>query len=89
MYHEYSSHWPFTFFFPLSIVFHSFRHYWAARMADHMEAEKLSRVTGHKSRAIFDHYANHIIDENLEEIGKIGAKVFGKILPSKTALAVV
>ena len=67
------------------IVFHSFRHYWAARMADHMEAEKLSRVTGHKSRAIFDHYANHIIDENLEEIGKIGAKVFGKILPSKTA----
>jgi len=62
------------------ICFHSHRHFWAARMADRMEADKLSRITGHKSRAVFDHYADHLIDENLEEVGKVGAEVFGNIL---------
>ncbi|MCL1814886.1 MAG: tyrosine-type recombinase/integrase [Treponema sp.] len=62
------------------ICFHSHRHYYAARMADRMEADKISRITGHRSKAIFDHYADHIIDENLDEVGKVGAEVFGNIL---------
>ena len=45
------------------IVFHSWRHYYAARMADRMDADKVSRVTGHKSRAVFDEYADHITEE--------------------------
>jgi integrase len=62
------------------IVFHSWRHYYAARMADRMEADKLCRVTGHKTKAVFEDYADHITEENLEEVGKVGAEVFGNIL---------
>jgi len=62
------------------IVFHSFRHYYAARMADKLTAEKVSRITGHKSLAVYDEYADHITEENIEEVGKVGAEVFGNIL---------
>jgi integrase len=62
------------------IVFHSHRHYYAARMADKMTAEQVSRITGHKSRAVFDGYADHLINENLEEAGAVGAEVFKNVL---------
>jgi integrase len=62
------------------IVFHSWRHYYAARMADRMTADQVSRVTGHKSRAVFDAYSDHITEENLEEVGRVGAEVFGNLL---------
>jgi len=65
------------------IVFHSWRHFYAARMADRMAAEKISRITGHKSKAIFDEYADHITEENIEEVGRVGAEVFGNILQFK------
>jgi len=68
------------------ICFHSHRHYWSARMADRMEADKLRRVTGHKSKAVFEHYADHVIAENLEEVGKVGAEVFGNILQFRQAV---
>jgi integrase len=63
-----------------NIVFHSWRHYFAARMADRMSADEISRVTGHKSRAVFDAYADHITEENLEEVSRMGAEVFGNVL---------
>jgi integrase len=62
------------------IVFHGWRHLYAARMADRMTADQVSRVTGHKSRAVFEAYADHITEENLEEVGRVGAEVFGNIL---------
>jgi integrase len=65
------------------IVFHSWRHYYAARMADRMTADQVSRITGHKSRAVFEEYADHITNENLEEVGKVGAEVFENILRFK------
>jgi integrase len=65
------------------IVFHSHRHYYAARMVDKMTAEQVSRITGHKSRAVFEEYADHIIAENLEAAEAIGAEVFGNILSFK------
>jgi hypothetical protein len=49
-------------------------------MADRMTAEQVSRITGHKSRAVFEEYADHIIAENLEAAEAIGAEVFGNIL---------
>jgi integrase len=63
------------------IVFHSHRHYYAARMADILTAEKITRITGHKSRAVFDEYADHLIDENIAEAGSAAARVFSNILP--------
>jgi integrase len=63
------------------IVFHSWRHFYCARMADRMTAEQIQRVSGHKSRAVFDAYADHVIDENIVEMGKAGEEIFSKILP--------
>jgi integrase len=65
------------------IVFHSWRHYFAARMADCMTADQVSRITGHKSKAVFEKYADHITEENLEEVGRVGAEVFRNILQFK------
>jgi integrase len=62
------------------IDFHSWRHFYAARMADRMTAEQVRRVTGHKSKAVFEMYADHILDENVLEMLAAGAEVFGKIL---------
>jgi integrase len=62
------------------IVFHSHRHYYAARMADKMTAEQVSRITGHRSQAIFEQYAGHVINENLEEAGNAAVQVFSNIL---------
>ena len=62
------------------IVFHSWRHYFAARMADRMTADQVSRVTGHRSKAVFEEYADHITEQNLEEVGRVGAEVFANIL---------
>jgi integrase len=63
-----------------SIVFHRHRHYYAARMADKMTADQITRITGHKSRAVFAEYAAHVISENLEEVGAVGAEVFRNVL---------
>jgi integrase len=62
------------------IVFHSWRHYYAARMTDRMSADQISRITGHKTKEIFEHYADHVTDQNLEEVGAIAAETFGNIL---------
>jgi len=63
-----------------NIVFHSHRHFYAARLVDKMTADEVSRVTGHKSKAVFEEYADHIIDQNIEKMAEAGAEVFGKIL---------
>jgi hypothetical protein len=62
------------------IVFHSHRHYYAAQMADIMTADQITRITGHKSRAVFEQYADHVIDENLEAMAEAAAQSFGKIV---------
>ena len=49
-------------------------------MADRMTADQVSRVTGHKSRAVFEGYADHVTEQNLEEVGRVGAEVFGNLL---------
>jgi integrase len=64
-----------------NIVFHSWRHYYAARLADRMSAEQIMRITGHKSKDVYDEYADHITEENLEEVGRVSAEVFGNVVP--------
>jgi integrase len=62
------------------ICFHSHRHFYCARLADKMTAEQIQRVSGHKSKAVFEHYADHVITENILEMGRAGQEIFGKIL---------
>jgi integrase len=63
-----------------AICVHSARHYYAARMADRMTAEQVRRITGHKTLAVFEEYADHVTNENLAVAESIGAEVFGNIL---------
>jgi len=63
-----------------NLVFHSWRHFWVSRMADFMAIDQVARVSGHKTRAMADHYANHLLDEALEKTTEAGTELFGKIL---------
>jgi integrase len=62
------------------VDFHSFRHYYASRMADRMAAAEVARVTGHKSKAMAEHYQSHVTEAAIAEAGKVGAEVFGNII---------
>lgn len=63
------------------IVFHSWRHFYAARMADKAAAEEIMRVTGHKSREVFNEYQDHIERENLLKMERVTRKVMANIIP--------
>jgi integrase len=62
------------------VDFHSFRHYYASRMADRMAADQVARITGHKSKAMAEHYQSHITEAAITEAGRIGAEVFSNVL---------
>jgi integrase len=62
------------------VDFHSFRHYYASRMADRMAAAEVARVTGHKSKAMATLYQSHVTEAAIAEAGKVGAEVFGNII---------
>jgi len=62
------------------ICFHGWRHFYAARMADIEAADKVSRITGHRSRAVFDAYADHVTEEAVADMGRAAAAVFAGVL---------
>jgi integrase len=62
------------------ICFHSWRHFYASRMSDIEAADKVSRITGHKSRAVFDAYADHVTEAAVRDMGKAAAAVFAGLL---------
>jgi len=67
------------------VVFHSHRHFYAAMLADKMTADQISRITGHKSRAVLETYMDHVTDKNIEAMGEAAAESFGNILQFKRA----
>ncbi len=64
-----------------NVVFHSWRHFYASRMADRLEARKVMLVTGHKTRAVFDGYAEHALDTDLAEVAQASEETFKSIVP--------
>jgi integrase len=62
------------------IDFHSFRHIYSARMADRMAADKVAKVTGHRSKAAAKIYQEHITERILTEAASEAAKEFGNVL---------
>jgi hypothetical protein len=63
--------------------FHSFRHFYASRMADRMAADKVARITGHRSKAMAEHYQSHVTDTVIAEAGRESAAAFSGILQFK------
>jgi integrase len=64
-----------------NVVFHSWRHFYAARMADKLEARKVMLATGHKTEAVFRGYADHVLESDLKEVAVTTGEVFGGLLP--------
>lgn len=63
------------------VVFHSWRHYFAARMADQAEARKAMLATGHRDKAVFDAYADHAKEETFGEVRVVATETFGRLRP--------
>jgi integrase len=66
-----------------NVVFHSWRHFYSARMADKIEARKVMLATGHKTEAVFQGYADHALENDLKEVASTTEEVFGGLLPDK------
>jgi integrase len=63
------------------VVFHSWRHYYAARMSDRLELRNVQTATGHKSAVMAEHYADHATAETFAEVSIASVEAFGKLLP--------
>lgn len=61
------------------ISFHSWRHYFATTMAAVIDRRAMM-ITGHKSTAVFEHYANHATAEQFREVSSAATLAFSKVL---------
>lgn len=67
------------------ITVHSWRHYYAARMADRLEARKVMSATGHRNGAVFSVYADHCDAKVFEEVRLAATEAFGRLLPFRVS----
>jgi hypothetical protein len=49
-------------------------------MADIEAADKVRRITGHKSQAVYEAYADHITEAAIIDMGKAATTVFAGVL---------
>ena len=63
-----------------NIVFHSWRHFFCSKITEIIDGEKVAKVSGHLSEAVFKKYAGHIETKNIQEVGNATAQAFGNIL---------
>jgi len=63
-----------------NIIFHSWRHFFCSKLTEKMDGEKVAKVSGHISEAVFRKYADHIEQKNIQEVGNAAAQAFGNVL---------
>jgi integrase len=68
-----------------NVLVHSWRHYYSARMSDELEARKIMLATGHANKSVFEGYADHALQSDLDEVEAATKKVFANILPFKAS----
>jgi integrase len=64
-----------------NVVFHSWRHFYASRMADKIEARKVMLATGHTTEAVFRGYSDHALESDLTDVAYTTSEVFGGLVP--------
>jgi len=62
------------------VCYHSWRHSFATRMADVLDQRAMA-LTGHKTAAVFEHYANHRNEAHFRQAAEAHAKVYGQVIP--------
>jgi integrase len=64
-----------------NVVFHSWRHFYASRITDKLEARKVMLATGHKTESVFKGYSDHALESDLMDVAVTTGEVFGGLLP--------
>ena len=64
------------------IDFHSWRHFFCSKSTQKISGEKVAKVSGHLTKAVFDRYADHADVENVREVGAAISEIFEEIIPS-------
>lgn len=60
-----------------NIVFHSWRHFYSTFMDNHnVEERKIMLATGHKTKSVFESYADHGCEEDFLDVADVSAKIF-------------
>ena len=62
-----------------SVIFHSWRHRYATKMADLVDERSLGLATGHKTQAMLEHYANHANENHFKAVSAATEKAFGQV----------
>jgi integrase len=68
-----------------NIIFHSWRHWFVSKLTEKIEGEKVAKVSGHLSEAVFKKYADHIEAKNIQVVSHAAAEAFGNVLQFKKA----
>jgi len=63
-----------------NICFHSWRHFFCSKITEIIDGEKVAKVSGHLSEAVFKKYADHIETKNIKDVGNAAAQAFGTVL---------
>lgn len=62
------------------ICFHSWRHFYAANLADKVGIRQVQLATGHKTTAMAEHYANHAQSSHLEAVSQAVSASFDSMV---------
>ena len=63
-----------------NITFHSWRHFFCSKITEIIDGEKVAKVSGHLSEAVFKKYAGHIETKNIQNVGNAAAQAFENVL---------
>jgi integrase len=66
-------------------VFHSWRHFFATHLSGKLDAKLLQQQTGHKTRAMLEHYANHRTQADEIAVQTAQKSAFAFLLEDKKA----
>jgi integrase len=69
-----------------NLVFHSWRHFYSTAMADRV-GERTMKLTGHKTTAVFESYANHASEKDFKALEDAADQAFGKVIPFHHAIS--
>ena len=62
-----------------NVIFHSWRHRYATKMADLVDERSLGLATGHKTQAMLEYYANHANENHFKAVSEATEKAFGQV----------
>jgi integrase len=63
-------------------TFHGWRHYFTTYMRKKVDEKVLQKQTGHKTLEMLDHYSNHELADDREQLRLAQVETFGALIPA-------